>query len=98
MRPLIISVLLLSFTLTASAGDGEKVEVKTLPDAVKATVAKEAGDATEAMKITKDGKTVYKVKAKGADGHPLMLIIGEDGAVISKHGPKDKDKGDKKEK
>jgi hypothetical protein len=98
MRPLIISALMLSFTLTASAGEGEKVDVKTLPDAVKAAVTKEAPDATQVMKTPgKDGKTVYHVKSKDADGKPVIVMIGEDGTVLGKHGPKDKDH-EKKEK
>jgi hypothetical protein len=92
-----VSALLLSLTLSvAYAGDHEKVEVTSLPDAVKATIAKEAPGATMAMKTGKDGKTMYHVKTKDADGKPIILIVGEDGAVISKNAPK-KD-GDKHEK
>lgn len=87
-----VSALLLSLTLSvAQAAEGEKVEVGSLPEAVKATITKEAPDAAMAMKTPgKDGKTVYRVKAKDADGKPLMLVIGEDGAVISKGPPKEK--------
>lgn len=103
MRPFMsVSALLLSLTLSvAQAAEAEKVEVGSLPEAVKATITKEAPDATMAMKApSKDGKTVYRVKIKDADGKSLMLVIGEDGAVISKGPPKDKEKekGEKKEK
>lgn len=93
MRPFMsVSALLLSLTLSvAYAGEGEKIEVTALPDAVKATVTKEAPGATMAMKTPgKDGKTVYRVKVKDAEGKPLILTIGEDGAVISKEPPKEK--------
>jgi hypothetical protein len=85
-----------SFTLSAMAGEGEKVEVKSLPEAVKAAVTKEAPGATEVMKTPgKDGKTVYHVKTKDADGKPIIVMIGEDGTVLGKHGPKDHEKKDK---
>ena len=93
MRPIMsVSALLLSLTLSfASAAEGEKVEVGALPDAVKATVTKEAPDATSAMKTPgKDGKTVYRIKGKDAEGKPLSITIGEDGTVISKEPAKDK--------
>ncbi len=93
MRPIMsVSAVLLSLTLSfASAAEGEKVEVGALPDAVKATVTKEAPDATMAMKTPgKDGKTVYRIKNKDAEGKPLIITVGEDGAVISKAPPKEK--------
>ena len=93
MRPIMsVSALLLSLTLSfASAAEGEKVEVGALPDAVKATVTKEAPDATTAMKTPgKDGKVVYRIKSKDAEGKPLIITVGEDGAVISKGPPKEK--------
>lgn len=99
-----VSALLLSLTLSAAyAGEAEKVEVASLPDAVKAAIAKEAPGATEAKKTGKDGKSVYHVKTKDADGKPLIVTIGEDGAVIGKQAPKkDGDKpakdGEKKDK
>jgi uncharacterized protein YpmB len=94
MRPLLsVSALLLSLTLSLSAAEAEKVEVGALPDAVKATVTAEAPGATMAMKASgKDGKTVYRVKGKDAEGKPLIITIGEDGAVISKAAPKEKKK------
>lgn len=101
MRPLTtVSALLLSLTLSAGyAAEAEKVEVGALPDAVKATVTKEAPGATQAMKTPgKDGKTVYRVKVKDADGKPLLLTIGEDGSVISKGAPDKEEKKEKKEK
>jgi hypothetical protein len=87
-----VSALLLSLTLSAAmAAEGEKVEVGSLPDAVKATVTKEAPSATSAMKTPgKDGKTVYRVKTKDAEGNPIVLTVGEDGAVISKKPAKEK--------
>lgn len=92
-----VSALLLSLSLSvAYAGDAEKVEVASLPDAVKATIAKEAPGATMAMKTGKDGKTIYHVKMKDGEGKPVILTIAEDGSVISKNSPK-KD-GDKHEK
>lgn len=93
MRPFMsVSALLLSLTLSAAmAAEGEKVEVGSLPAAVKATVTKEAPDATSAMKTPgKDGKTVYRIKTKDAEGKPIILTVGEDGAVISKNPPKEK--------
>ena len=93
MRPIMsVSALLLSLTLSfASAAEGEKVEVGSLPDAVKATVTKEAPDATSAMKTPgKDGKTVYRIKSKDAEGKPLIITVGDDDAVISKAPPKEK--------
>jgi len=98
--PTMLSALALSFALaSASAAEGEKVQVASLPDAVKAAVTKEAPGATEVMKTPgKDGKTVYHVKTKDAEGHPLIVTVGEDGAVHGKHGPKDKDAKNKEEK
>lgn len=95
-----VSALLLSLSLSvAYAGDAEKVEVASLPDAVKATIAKEAPGATMAMKTGKDGKTIYHVKMKDGDGKPIILTIAEDGSVISKNAPKkDGDKHEKHEK
>ena len=92
-RFLSVSALLLTLTFALQAaepGHGEKVAVASLPDAVKATVTKEAPDATDVMKSDKDGTVTYKVKAKDADGKPVFVTIGADGAVISKHGAKDK--------
>jgi hypothetical protein len=92
-RFLSATALILSLTAALHAGEpghGEKVAVTTLPDAVKATVTKEAPDATDVMKMEKDGVVTYKVKAKDAEGHPQFVTIGADGAVISKHGAKDK--------
>lgn len=87
----LLSALVLSATLSLGAAEAEKVEVTALPDAVKATVTKEAADATTAMKsTTKDGKVVYRVKTKDADGKAQIVTIGEDGAVISKKEPKPK--------
>jgi hypothetical protein len=87
-----------SFTMLtaedAKPGRGEKVTVETLPDAVKATFAKEAPDAKEVYKSNKDGKDVYRAKITGADGKALMLIVGADGAVISKNPARQKG-GDK---
>ena len=93
MRPLMtVSALLLSLTMSAAiAAEAEKVEVGSLPEAVKATVTKEAPDATTAMKSAgKDGKTVYRIKTKDAEGKALILTVGEDGGVISKAPPKEK--------
>ncbi len=71
-------------------GRGEKVAVDTLPDAVKATFAKEAPDAKEVYKATRDGKTSYRAKITGADGKVLILTVGDDGAVVSKKEPRAK--------
>lgn len=91
MRHLPILTLLLSASLSLSAAESEKVDVAALPEAVKATVTKEAGDATSAMKgTTKDGKVVYRVKTKDADGKAQVVTIGEDGTVISKKESKPK--------
>ncbi len=98
MRPIMsVSALLLSLTLSAAMeAEGEKVEVGSLPEAVKATVTKEAPGATAAMKTPgKDGKTVYRIKTKDAEGHPIILTVGEDGAVISKNPAKEKEKKEK---
>lgn len=65
-------------------GKGEKVEVSALPEAVKATFAKEAPDAKEVHKSNREGKETYRAKIKSADGKTLMLVVGADGAVISK--------------
>ena len=75
-------------------GRGEKVAVDTLPDAVKATFAKEAPDAKEVYKSTRDGKTSYRTKVTGADGKAVILTVGDDGAVVSKKEPKGKAGGD----
>ncbi len=69
----------------AKPGRGEKIAVETLPDAVKATFAKEAPDAKEVYKSNKDGADVYRAKIKGPDDKMLMLVVGADGAVISKN-------------
>lgn len=91
MRPLMLpSALFLSFALAhASAAEGERIDVSALPDAVKATVAKEAPDAKKATKEVVDGKTVYHVKAKDANGHQVTITISEDGTV-TKAPPKEK--------
>ena len=83
-----------SFTAYAAEGDkpgrGEKTAVETLPDAVKATFAKEAPDAKEVYKVSKDGKDSYRVKIKDAEGKSLMLVVGTDGAVVSKEPAKER--------
>ncbi|HEX3132180.1 MAG TPA: hypothetical protein VHX44_01205 [Planctomycetota bacterium] len=91
MRPLMsVSALLLSLTLASAwAAEGEKVEVSALPDAVKAVVTKEAPEAKKVTKTVVDGKPVYHVKAKDAEGHPVILTINEDGTV-TKAPPKEK--------
>lgn len=73
-------------------GRGEKTAVDTLPEAVKATFAKEAPEAKEVYKTNKDGKVGYRVKIAGADGKMLMLVVDEAGAVVSKEPAKERPK------
>jgi hypothetical protein len=91
---LVCALVCASFTAYAAEGDkpgrGEKTAVDTLPDAVKATFAKEAPDAKEVYKVNKDGKDSYRVRVKGADGKSIMLVVGTDGAVVSKEPAKER--------
>jgi hypothetical protein len=75
----------------APKGRGEKVAVDTLPEAVKATFAKEAPDVKEVYKSNRDGKVGYRVRIT-VDGKNLMLVVGEDGAVVSKEPAKERPK------
>jgi hypothetical protein len=83
-----------SFTLinaedAPKPGRGEKIAVDTLPEAVKATFAKEAPDVKEVYKSNRDGKVGYRVRIT-VDGKNLMLVVGEDGAVVSKEPAKER--------
>jgi hypothetical protein len=78
---------LASVASAAEGGKGDKVAVDTLPAEVKATFAKEAPDAKEVYKSSKDGKDTYRAKVTGADGKTVILTVGADGAVISKKEP-----------
>jgi hypothetical protein len=73
-------------------GRGEKIAVDTLPEAVKATFAKEAPEAKEVYKSNRDGKVSYRIKIAGADGKNLMLVVDEAGAVVSKEPAKERPK------
>ena len=70
-------------------GRGEKIAVATLPDAVKATFAKEAPEATEVYKSNRDGKVGYRVKIT-VDGKAFMLVVDVAGAVVSKEPAKER--------
>ena len=96
-RNTLLVAALVGVSLTASyaaegekPGKGDKVEVSALPEAVKATFTKEAPDAKEVFKSNREGKETYRAKIKGADGKTVMLVVGADGAVISKEPAKEK--------
>ncbi len=91
--------------LTASAvpalaetdGDDNEVRVKfeDAPEAVRATLAKEAPGITitEVEKETEEGKTTYEAEVKIA-GKEVDIEVAEDGKLISKETEGDDDSAD----
>jgi hypothetical protein len=62
-----------------------KVAVDQTPAAVRETVQKElvGGELEDIAKTTRDGRTVYETDIV-RDGHKWEVVIGEDGAIVSK--------------
>lgn len=99
MRPIITSsAMLLSLLLTQlPAEEGGQVQIAlSIPDAVKAALAKDYPDAV-GVKIVQDksGKTVYHVKTKDTAGEALVVVLSDAGTMISKHRPKDQKEREK---
>ncbi len=84
LRLLAIAGASLTLGLAACTSE-QKVEMKDLPPAVRASLERETagGTVTEIEKETKDGKTVYSADAM-VGGQAWDITIAEDGKVISK--------------
>jgi uncharacterized membrane protein YkoI len=65
--------------------DEEEVSLDDVPEAVKETILREAGDAEieELVKETEDGQTVYEAEFK-ANGQEIEIEVAEDGALLER--------------
>jgi hypothetical protein len=66
-------------------GNGEKVAIRDVPHAVRATIRREADGAKikSVDKASSKGRTVYKAEAE-IDGDSYAIIVAESGQLISK--------------
>jgi uncharacterized protein YceK len=80
-------------------GNEEKVALASVPQAVQATLAKEAAGAKidQVDKESEDGKTVYEVDVP-INGKNYEIKVAEDGTLISKKLDEEDEKGEGKEK
>ncbi len=76
-----------------------KVKIEDLPEAVRKTLKREAGDGKikEIEKETEDGKTIYEAEVI-IDGSKYEIEIAENGKLISKTLYDDEDDDDKEDK
>ena len=81
--------------IPASARDEETVSLDQLPDAVKATILREAkgGTITEIERETKDGKTIYEAEFL-LDGAEIEIEIAPDGTLLGREVEQEDDEDD----
>ena len=65
--------------------DEEEVSLEEVPEAVKATILKEAGGAEieEVVKETEDGQTIYEAKFV-VDGQEIEIEVAPDGTLLER--------------
>jgi uncharacterized membrane protein YkoI len=81
--------------IPASARDEETVSLDQVPNAVKATILREAkgGTITEIERETKDGKTVYEAEFL-LDGAEIEIEIAPDGKLLGREVEQENDEDD----
>jgi len=77
-------------------GTERDVTIDEVPEAVKATILKEAGDntITEIEEETKGGVTTYEAEWRTADGKEVEIKVAADGTLLGKEIEDDDDEGD----
>lgn len=82
---LVVLVMGILGAVTALAYDEVKVTLKEVPDAVRATILREAGDAkvTEIERETKNGKTTYEAEFV-QNGKEIEIKIAPDGTLLGR--------------
>ena len=89
-----------ALSVSAMAGKGRKTEkdvtIGDVPEAVRATILKEAGDneIEEIEEVSIDGQVVYYEAEWDADGKEIEIKVAPDGKLLSKEIEDDDDDGD----
>ena len=66
----------------------EEIDSAAIPDAVQTAVTAEIGDGQirRIEKVTEEGEVYYEIRATGANGERVRLIVAEDGTLIDRFG------------